>query len=83
MEKIIKNKHLIIGYLGMLILQSNNIPLIVQSIEGQAVNIYTPLMSITGLSFYLYYSLIRKDLLYTIGNGIGISLCAILILTNI
>ena len=73
-------KELLIGYTGMLILQSNSMPLIYQAlINSVAINLLTPIMTICGLSCYLYYSVRRKDTLYTIGNSIGITSSLILI----
>lgn len=80
---IARYKHNLVGVLGMLILQSNNVPLIIQSWNGQEVNIYTPIMCIAGLSCYLWYSVARKDMLYTISNSIGISFAVILLLINL
>ena len=83
MNKIIKHKHVIGGYIGMLILQSNNIPLIMQSLNGMAVNIISPMQTICGLTLYLIYSIQRGDWLYTIGNSIGLTLAATLLIINL
>jgi len=82
-KTIRKYKHTIAGYIGMLVLQSNNIPLIVQSYAGQPVNILTPCLTVVGLCLYLYYSVIAKDVLYIIGNSLGLCLALTLLLTNL
>jgi len=79
-----KHKHNIVGITGMLILQANSIPLIYQSVLlHQSVNILTPIMCMCGLACYLYYSVVRRDVLYTVSNSIGLTLNMILLLANI
>ena len=78
-----KHKHNIIGIVGMIILQSNQIPLIVQSYNGMPVSIYNALLVLVGLSFYLYYSVARADILYIVSNSIGITFSVILLLINL
>jgi lipid-A-disaccharide synthase-like uncharacterized protein len=58
----------------MVILQSNAIPFLVKAWQGILPPSALPAaMTIAGLACYLYYSVKRKDALYTIGNAIGIA----------
>lgn len=69
-----------IGWIGLVLLQSNSIPLIYSAFfNGVMIAIQTPIMTIIGLSCYLYHSIKRSDILYTTGNLIGIISNSILI----
>jgi len=66
--------HKLVGVFGMVILQSNAIPYLVKAWNGVLPPSALPsIMTVAGLSCYLYYSIKRKDALYTIGNAIGIA----------
>ena len=78
------NKHTYIGLIGMLILQSNQIPLIIQSYNGYRIDILNPIIVILGLSFYMYYAIFKsKDMLYICSNGIGIFFATTLLILNL
>ena len=63
----------LVGWMGLIALQFNSIPLILSASGGLTMPITTPMLSIFGLSCYLYHSLfVRQDILYTVGNSIGI-----------
>lgn len=63
-----------LGWVGMACLQFNSLPAIFQAVEsGMSAPIATVLLTIFGLSCYLYHSIIRGDVLYTTGNIIGIT----------
>jgi len=67
------NKTEVIGYVGMAMLQFNSIPAIIQALEtGKSAPIATMVLSIAGLSCYLYNSVKTNNTLYTVGNIIGI-----------
>ena len=72
-----KKNNNIVGYLGMIILQGNNMPNILA--EHLLMPIYSPIMAMIGLSIYLYYSILRCDKVYIISNSIGIILSIIII----
>ena len=62
-----------IGWMGLIALQFNSIPLILSASSGLTIPITTPMLSIFGLGCYLYHSVfVRRDILYTVGNSIGI-----------
>jgi hypothetical protein len=62
-----------IGWMGLIALQFNSIPLIISASAGLTMPITTPMLSIFGLCCYLYHSIfVRRDVLYTVGNTIGI-----------
>ena len=63
-----------IGLLGLIMLQSNSLPAVFYAIEtGKAAPVSTILMTLGGLSCYLWHSVIEtKNTLYTIGNCIGL-----------
>ena len=65
---------LFIGILGMVLLQSNSLPFIWDIINGNKTgNIQSSVQAVLGLSCYLFYSIKRRDWLYTVGNLIGIT----------
>lgn len=68
-----------IGWIGLVCLQFNAVPLIVGAASGTAIAIQTPLLTIIGLCCYLYHSIIRHDVLYCAGNFLGIVSNSILI----
>jgi lipid-A-disaccharide synthase-like uncharacterized protein len=58
----------------MVILQSNAIPYLIKAWNGVLPPSVLPAaMTIAGLACYLYYSIKRRDALYTVGNAIGIA----------
>jgi len=66
-----------IGYVGMVLLQSQNLPIFIKAFtSGMVAGIpaSVPLIVIVGLACYLHHSLMvgRAALLYTISNSIGI-----------
>lgn len=74
-----------LGWVGMLLLQMQSIPAIIQTVTNEATNIplSLPVMCMMGLACYLYRSLVQGDTLYTVGNTIGLIgqfslICAIL-----
>lgn len=74
-----------IALLGMAMLQTNNLPLIYQTvISHNPVNLLTPILTLCGLLCYLYYAVfIRRDIVYIIGNSIGIVSSSILIYVSV
>lgn len=63
----------VIGYLGLALLQFNCIPAIIQALKtGQSTPINGVILSIMGLSCYLYNSVKTSNTLYTVGNLIGL-----------
>lgn len=66
-----------IGYLGLVLLQSQNIPLILKGFYGTglaSLPLASPIIVIAGLTCYLHHSLKigKQARLYTIGNSVGI-----------
>jgi hypothetical protein len=69
-----------IGWIGLIALQFNSIPLIMSASSGLTMPITTPMLSIFGLGCYLYHSIfVRRDILYTVGNTIGLVANSVLI----
>jgi uncharacterized protein with PQ loop repeat len=65
--------HDYIGYFGLAFLQFNCIPAIIAALQqNQTTPISGVILSIIGLSCYLYNSVMTKNTLYTIGNIIGL-----------
>jgi lipid-A-disaccharide synthase-like uncharacterized protein len=66
--------HQLIGIFGMVVLQSNAVPFLIKAWQGILPPSALPsIMTVIGLSCYLYYSLKRRDALYITGNAIGIA----------
>jgi hypothetical protein len=70
----------IIGLVGLTVLQSNALPFLLAAMRGDMPPTILPsIMTIAGLSCYLYRAIKMRDLLYIIGNSIGIISNSILI----
>ena len=70
------------GWVGLACLQFNSVPAIMSSLEtGETTPIGTILLTMAGLSLYLVRSLATNDMLYTMGNVIGLCGNAILLAT--
>jgi hypothetical protein len=66
-------RHDIIGYLGLALLQFNCIPAIIAALQhGHSTPLFGVVLSIAGLSCYLYNSVKIGNTLYTVGNLIGL-----------
>lgn len=62
-----------IGLLGLIVLQSNALPFILKAASGELPPTIIPsIMTIIGLSCYMYRAVKMADWLYITGNGIGI-----------
>lgn len=62
-----------IGYVGLVLLQLQYVPAIVQAIKtGCTMPVSSILLFIAGLSCYLYNSVKLGNTLYTIGNAVGL-----------
>jgi len=66
-----------IGYVGMFLLQAQNVPIFIKAFtSGMVAGIpaSVPVIVIVGLACYLHHSLMigRVALLYTISNSVGI-----------
>ena len=63
----------LVGWLGMAMLQFNSVPAIHAAIvNGTSTPVATVLLTIGGLSCYMVRAIARFDMLYTVGNGIGL-----------
>lgn len=63
-----------IGYIGLLLVQLNVLPAILEAIKtGASAPIASILMMVVGLACYLYHSVKTGNMLYTIGNGVGLA----------
>ena len=70
------------GWVGLACLQFNSVPAIMSSLEtGETTPIGTILLTMAGLSLYLIRSIATNDMLYTMGNVIGLCGNAILLAT--
>jgi len=66
----------IFGWLGLILLQSSNIPQVYKSIKTKKtkdISLHSALIVFFGLVCYLIYSLIEKDLVYIVSNIIGLA----------
>jgi hypothetical protein len=62
-----------IGLVGLTVLQSNALPFLLAAMRGEMPPTILPaLMTIAGLACYLYRAVKMRDLLYIIGNTVGI-----------
>jgi uncharacterized protein with PQ loop repeat len=74
----------LIGWIGMAMLQFNSIPAIFSAVEnGAKYPIATIVLTIVGLSCYMYRAIIDNDKLYIVGNTIGLVGNLILLLVTI
>ena len=69
------------GWVGMIMLQGNNIPTLLASLSGSA---HLPPLSLTsltwcGLTMYLWNAIHTRNTLYIVGNVIGLILNSIMI----
>lgn len=86
MEKIksvVADKALIVGLIGMVLLQSNTIPQTIKilktgSVENLSIQMFV--QTLLGLIMYLYNAVKTKNKLYIISNTIGIVNVTILII---
>jgi MtN3 and saliva related transmembrane protein len=65
----------IFGWLGLILLQSSNIPQLYKSIKTKKtkdISLFSAIIVFFGLSCYLIYSVIQKDLVYIVSNLIGL-----------
>ncbi len=71
----------LIGLLGLGILQANAFPFLIAAINGDMPPTIAPaIMVFIGLACYQYRAIIQNDMLYIIGNTIGMVSNAILII---
>lgn len=62
----------IAGWIGLLLLQSVNIPPTIATLQGVAdVPLSMPVMTFCGLCCYMVRAIADNDKLYMTGNGIG------------
>lgn len=62
-----------IPWIGMAMLQFNSVPAIFAAVEtGAKFPVATILLTLGGLSCYMYRAIADKDALYIVGNTIGI-----------
>jgi uncharacterized protein with PQ loop repeat len=74
----------LIGWVGMAMLQFNSIPAIFGAIQyGAKYPLATIVLTIIGLSCYMYRAIIDNDKLYIVGNTIGLVGNLILLLVTI
>jgi uncharacterized protein with PQ loop repeat len=74
----------LIGWVGMAMLQFNSIPAIFSAVEnGAKYPLATIVLTIIGLSCYMYRAIIDNDKLYIVGNTIGLVGNLILLLVTI
>jgi uncharacterized protein with PQ loop repeat len=74
----------LIGWVGMAMLQFNSIPAIFSAIQnGAKYPLATIILTIIGLSCYMYRAIIDNDKLYIVGNTIGLVGNLILLLVTI
>ena len=70
---MIKTIKKIFPWTGLVVLQSANIPILIDVwLHGLVVPLMAPIATIYGLSAYLYHSIVTKNTLYTVGNCIGL-----------
>jgi hypothetical protein len=63
-----------IPWIGMAMLQFNAVPAIFTALEeGSSTPIATVLLTLGGLTCYMYRAIIDKSALYLVGNTIGIT----------
>jgi uncharacterized protein with PQ loop repeat len=63
----------LIGWVGMAMLQFNSIPAIFSAVQtGAKYPLATIILTIVGLSCYMYRAVIDNDKLYMVGNTIGL-----------
>lgn len=61
-----------IAWIGMILLQSVNIPPTIATLAGEAnVPLSIPIMTFVGLACYMIRAIIDNDKLYITGNAIG------------
>ena len=73
-----------IGWIGMAMLQFNSIPAIFAALDsGAKFPIATIILTIAGLSCYMYRAILDKDALYITGNLIGLVGNTILLLATL
>jgi hypothetical protein len=71
----------IIGIIGMVILQSNNLPFLFHVLKGELPPSLLPfIMTFVGLSCYMARAVKMRDWLYITGNGIGMGSSLIIII---
>jgi hypothetical protein len=74
----------LIGWVGMAMLQFNSIPAIFSAVQhGSKYPLATIILTIIGLSCYMYRAIIDNDKLYIVGNTIGLVGNLILLLVTI
>jgi uncharacterized protein with PQ loop repeat len=74
----------LIGWVGMAMLQFNSIPAIFSAIQnGAKYPLATIILTIIGLSCYMYRAIVDNDKLYIVGNTIGLVGNLILLLVTI
>lgn len=67
------NRTNLIGYIGLALVQLNVLPAIWQAFQtGQSAPLASVILMVVGLACYLYNSIMTKNRLYTVGNGIGL-----------
>jgi hypothetical protein len=65
--------HDFVGYLGLALLQFNCIPAIIAALQqGHSTPLFGVFLTIAGLACYLYHAVIARNMLYIIGNTIGL-----------
>jgi uncharacterized protein with PQ loop repeat len=71
----------IVGIMGMIILQSNNLPFLFHVLKGAMPPSIIPfIMTFTGLSCYMIRAIKMRDGLYIVGNGIGMTSSLVIII---
>jgi len=69
------------GWVGMIMLQGNNVPTLLASLSGSA---HLPPLSLTmltwcGLTMYLWNGIHTRNTLYIVGNVIGLTLNSVML----
>jgi len=74
----------VVGWIGLVLLQSVNIPPTIATLQGNAdVPLSMPIMALAGLCCFMVRAAYDKDALYIVGNGIGIASSALLIVVTV